>query len=405
MSEYLNKIADKRNQIWHEAKGILDAAEAEGRDMSADEEARFDKASADMDVLAKRAKAIADKEAADADLSASLERGLGRKVVTPEAVKPETDMRGWLRGEVGGRSFLLPEAEARTTLNVTTAAEGKDLVATDLATQLREHLVVTSGVLQAGPTVIHTAGGNPMEFPVTTSHGAAAAVAEGITFAGTDPAFAKRAVGAWKYAQMVQVSRELLEDQVFDLTGYVARAAGRNLGLAFAPALVTGAGSSGPEGILTNATLGKTGAAAVAGVFTADDLIDLQMSVTAPYRASGSAAFIMRDATIAACRKLKDGASRYIFDPATSGAGLDRLLGQPVYPDANVAAVAATAKSVIYGDISAFLVRFAGGIRFERSDDYAFNTDLVTFRAAIRVDSVLLDQTGAVKWFAGGAAS
>jgi HK97 family phage major capsid protein len=54
--------------------------------------------------------------------------------------------------------------------------------------------------------------------------------------------------------------------------------------------------------------------------------------------------------------------------------------------------------------MSAYYVRLAGGIRFERSDEFAFNTDQVTFRAIVRGDGVLLDQTGAVKHFIGNAA-
>ncbi len=42
-------------------------------------------------------------------------------------------------------------------------------------------------------------------------------------------------------------------------------------------------------------------------------------------------------------------------------------------------------------------------MRFERSDDFAFSTDLVTFRALLRADGALVDTTGAIKWFANGA--
>ncbi len=48
--------------------------------------------------------------------------------------------------------------------------------------------------------------------------------------------------------------------------------------------------------------------------------------------------------------------------------------------------------------------RLAGGVRFERSDEFAFQNDLVTFRCIIRGDGVLMDQTGAVKAFVGNAA-
>ena len=70
----------------------------------------------------------------------------------------------------------------------------------------------------------------------------------------------------------------------------------------------------------------------------------------------------------------------------------------------NVAAVALSAKSVIFGDFGAYFVRIAGGIRFERSSDFAFNTDQITFKAVLRGDGILADQTGAIKVFTGNAA-
>ncbi len=78
-------------------------------------------------------------------------------------------------------------------------------------------------------------------------------------------------------------------------------------------------------------------------------------------------------------------------------------MGKPVLTDPNMPAVATTGKSVLFGDFSQFFIRLAGGVRFERSDDYAFNTDLVTFRALMRADSSLVDLTGAIKYFAGAA--
>ena len=70
----------------------------------------------------------------------------------------------------------------------------------------------------------------------------------------------------------------------------------------------------------------------------------------------------------------------------------------------NVAAVALGAKSVIFGDFGAYFVRIAGGVRFERSTDFAFNADQITFKAVLRGDGILADQTGAVKVFVGNAA-
>lgn len=401
------RLIDERQATFHQAKALLDAAAAEKRDLTAPEVEQYDRMMADMD--AKRARI--DQIKSMIDDSAALEASLRElPKVDVERNDFDTKMRSFLKGET--RSFeIAPEAMKSATstraLQKGAATEGGNTVPTSFASRLVEHLVETSGIMQAGPTVLNTSGGETFDVPVTTSHGAAGIVAEegSIASSSTDPAFAKRSLGAYKYGQIITVAKELVDDTAVDLEGYIARSAGRNVGLALGAHLVTGDGSSKPTGIVTTATAGKTGAAAVAGVFTADNLIDLYYSITSPYRASSSCAWIMRDATIGAVRKLQDGAGAYLFSPAATFGSPDTLMGKPIYADSNVAAVAADAESVVFGDISAYWVRLAGGVRFERSDDFKFDNDQVAFRALIRADGLLVDQTGAVKTFTGGAAS
>jgi HK97 family phage major capsid protein len=76
----------------------------------------------------------------------------------------------------------------------------------------------------------------------------------------------------------------------------------------------------------------------------------------------------------------------------------DLLLGKPVVADPFMPALGATGrKAYAFGDFSQFFVRIVGPVRFERSDDYLFGSDLVAFRALIRGDGTLVDTTGAVK--------
>jgi HK97 family phage major capsid protein len=69
------------------------------------------------------------------------------------------------------------------------------------------------------------------------------------------------------------------------------------------------------------------------------------------------------------------------------------LLGRPVVIDPNVAAPGANAKSVVFGDFSAYYIRDVRGVRFERSDDFTFANDLVSFRAILRTDGDLVDES------------
>jgi HK97 family phage major capsid protein len=68
----------------------------------------------------------------------------------------------------------------------------------------------------------------------------------------------------------------------------------------------------------------------------------------------------------------------------------------------NVADAALSAKSVVVGDFSAYTIRDVAGVRFERSSDYAFANDLVTFRTLLRTDGDLVD-TSALKVHQGAA--
>ena len=104
---------------------------------------------------------------------------------------------------------------------------------------------------------------------------------------------------------------------------------------------------------------------------------------------------------MAAIRKVKSTTGEYIFQPSLVAGTPDTLVGKPIYIDPFMPAIVTSAKWLVFGDMSQFFIRIAGGVRFERSDEFAFNTDLVSFRALMRADSILVDQTGAVKHLIG----
>ena len=112
----------------------------------------------------------------------------------------------------------------------------------------------------------------------------------------------------------------------------------------------------------------------------------------------------MRDATLAAIRKLKDKDDNYLFQPSLVAGTPDTLLSKPIVTDPTVPAVGASNKSILFGDFSAYWVRRVGGIRWERDDSVGFVNDVITFKAAMRGDAVTVDQTGAIKHYVGGTA-
>jgi HK97 family phage major capsid protein len=403
MSEsFIKQLKEQRANAWEQAKALLDGAAEAKRDLSAEENATYEAINADLDALDKRAKDIADAEQRNKDAAETFARIEARtpEREVPAAKSANEQLRAVLRGEARAVEIA---PEQRDLVKSSATAAG-NIVPTSFYGKLWEHMIEVSGLLSANPTVLRTASGENFEVPVTTSHSTAALIAEAATLTESDPAVAKRTLGAYKYGMSLQVSRELVEDSGVDLEGYLAHQAGRAVGNAFGVDLMTGNASSKPSGVVQTASTGVTGAASVAGVFTADDLIDLYYSVISPYRNSPSCGWLMRDATIARARKLKGSDNNYLWQPGLTVAQPDTLLGKPVHSDPNVAATALSAKSVIFGDLAAYIVRIAGGVRFERSDDFAFQNDLITYRCVLRGDGILADQSGAVKVFVGNAA-
>ena len=105
---------------------------------------------------------------------------------------------------------------------------------------------------------------------------------------------------------------------------------------------------------------------------------------------------------IAAARKMKDGAGNYIWSDSAVPGQPATLLGYSVYENPAVAATGVGNKSVLFGHLPSFKVRVAGGIRVDQSSDYAFNTDVVTYRGIIRLDGGLTHATH-IGYFKGGA--
>lgn len=399
------QLLEQRASVWEQAKALIDSAEAEGRDFSAEERDAYDKMTADLDALDGRIARQRDMAAREADIAASMRDIADRAPVEDRAAAGGVgdELAAFVRGEV--RSFTAkadPRWAQQRDLTKGSATAGGNTVPTDFVSRLYEHLIETATVAQIS-TVVTTDSGESLEWPVTTAHSSGALVAEGAAISESDPAFAKRTLGAYKYGVLIQASRELITDTGVDLEGYLARQAGRAVGNALGADLAVGNGSSKPSGVAQTSTAGVTGGTGVTGAFTADNLIDLMHSVIAPYRNQPMAAWLMKDTTLARVRKLKDDNGQYLWQPSIQLGVPDSLLGKPVYTDPNIAAVGLSAKSVFFGDFSAYVTRLAGGVRFERSDEYAFNTDLVTFRAIVRGDGILADQTGAIKHFVGGA--
>jgi HK97 family phage major capsid protein len=175
--------------------------------------------------------------------------------------------------------------------------------------------------------------------------------------------------------------------------------AGRALGNFLGNELVNG--GSGISNSILAAPVAVTGPSSASAAASASgqveggpsygNLVDMEYSVIAPYRQSRSCYWLAADKTLGVLRKLTDTVGRPIWEPSTVLGAPDLLLGKPLVADPFMPAIGSGHTAIVFGDFAQYFIRMVGGVRFERSDDFAFNTDLVSFRAIIRADGNLMN--------------
>jgi len=403
MTNALIKVLhDRRLGLETQIRSMITQATEEKRELSSEENTTLDKMAADADGLAVRISDMLEAEQRAADVVDKL--GVYGKAELPAVNALEKQVRSFLKGETRSIEFAPKTADEKRDISTSTGGTpyGGYTVAA-FYDRLVEHMIEVSGIMQSGATIVNTANGEPRYIPQTSSYSSAVIVGEGSQLTESQPVFAQASLPVYKYGLSIQVTKELVEDTNFDLLGFLARQAGRAVGNGFGVHAITGDGSSKPYGVVAQATVGVTGATSVTGAASAANLIDLYHSVIQPYRNSPSCGWLMRDASVGAIRKLTDATSgQFLWQPGLQASQPDMLLGKPLRTDPNVAAAGVSGKSILFGDFSTYWVRMAGNLRFERSDEFAFDYDLVTFRCLARMGGVLTDTTGAVKYFIGG---
>ncbi len=370
----------------------------------------YDKAIDDLDAIDTRIKRINDvnaKIAEDAvthhvaDAAARIGHNSGDKGLAIYAK--------WLRG---GDKALNDEdfTFIRNTMSTTTNSEGGFTVATEVASSVIDALKAYGGMRRVAD-VFSTEQGNPMSYP--TSDGTAEEgelVVENATATDADIVFGTVALPVYKFSsKVVTVPIELLQDSSVDIEAFVRQRLVTRLGRITNRLFTTGTGTGQPNGVATAATVGVTAANATSQVTAViyDSLVNLQHSVDPSYREGGLCSWMFNDTTLREIRKMKDSQNRPIFVPGyevgNPGGDPDRLLGSPIVINQSVASMAASARSILFGDFKGYKIRDAMQLEMFRFTDSAFmKKGQVGFLAWLRSGGNLAD-VGAVRVFVNAA--
>ena len=239
-----------------------------------------------------------------------------------------------------------------------------------------------------------TSGGNPYDLPTNDDTAkSTAGLAEGadLTDDGSgDLVFGMATLSAYVFATpWVKLSFELLQDSAFNVEEFLARKIGERCGRGANAKLTVGSGVNEPQGIVPASALGVT--AVGQGAIVADELINLQHSVNQAYRRSPQCRWQFADTTLAAIRKLKDGQGNFLWQLGDIRANApDVILGKPYSVNDDVPAMAAGARSVLFGDHSRYTVRKVGSPLIGTVRERFWPK--VGMAGIIRYDGRLLDQ-------------
>ena len=316
----------------------------------------------------------------------------------------------WLKG--GDK--VLSEADwqtVRNTMSTTTGSEGGFTVDSQVASEVLDALKAYGG-MRAVATVIQTSGIGAMSFP--TSNGTSEEgeiIAENQTATDLDVTFGTIGLPVYKFSsKVVAVPFELLQDSSVDIEAFVRARLATRLGRITNRMFTVGTGVSQPQGVVPAATVGVTAANSTSQVtaVTYASLVDLQHSVDPAYRSGGRAVFMMNDTSVRNIRKVVDGQGRPIFVPGyemnVPGGAPDTLLGSPIVVNQDMANMAASARSILFGDFSHYHIRDVMAVEMFRFTDSAYTKKgQVGFLAWMRSGGNLVDVGGAVKAFVNAA--
>jgi HK97 family phage major capsid protein len=323
----------------------------------------------------------------------------------------------YLRHGMGGlepeqRAALQPyfgTASESRAMGTTSVAVGGALIPQDFYRRLIEALKEIGGVRRSRATIVQTDSGAPMPIPlVDDTANIGAILAENTAVTEQDITFAQKTLGSFMYtSKLVRVSFQMLQDSAFDIESWLARALAMRLGRAINAHFTTGTGGgTQPEGVVTGAQsygTTATGAGNVTGV-TYDNLVNLIHSVDPGYR--DNAEWMFNDQTLKAIKQIKDSQNRPLWQQDMALGERPTILGYPYVINQDVAVMAASAKSILFGDFSYYLIRDVQDIRLLRLDERYADYLQSGFLAFLRTDGLLANAGGAnapVKYYQNSA--
>jgi len=368
-----DNLADKRANLLTQAQAIVTDLAEKGGVLEGDSKQQFDGLVAEAGTIAEAIRS--EKAATEARSQADAARAEFAAVIAPKADRDDNAELRELARNGGSKTFEKRDVSRASGLgNPIDIYSRVSVVAGQVNPYLNPDVV----------SVYNVSTGNNLQFPRVTALGTAGSFAEAAQITESDGTLSALSLTPVKYGVILQVTSELANDSAFDLAAMVADKMGAEV------AVKHGA-------VAGTAICAAAGTAGTAGTFipTYAELVSLQYSVKQQYRNAPKAGFLTSDANLGTILGITS-SSLPIFQPGGQG-GVDRLLGKPVYTSGGIATFATGVKGILFGDLSSIATVIVGGVQIESSREWAWDTDLISYKCTIRGATDLV-QADAVKF-------
>lgn len=417
----LNEMLESRAKCIADARKILDQAQSEGRDPSAEERQRFDSFMDEADKLQSKieeaqADAVRFKKIENAE--ETLREPMPRMTTPQIANKTENhrefkfrDGRSLTLNQFGARgqqgyeqafSSYLRTGMPKDALQADVNTDGGYTVPATFNAQLIQELDDMVFIRQRA-TKLTLAMGESLGFASLDTDPDDAEWTAEIKTGSEDSsmAFGKREFRPYPLAHRLKVSRKLIRASAINVDALVRQRLAYKFAISEEKAFVSGSGAGEPLGLFTASDSGigtsrdvSTGNTDTA--ITMDGLINSLYALKAQYRSRAEWLF-HRDA-LKQIRKLKDGEGQYLWQPSTQLGTPDLLLGKPYLESEYVPSTFTSGKYVgLLGDFSQYWIVDALSMSLQVLYELYAETNQIGYIGRLECDGMPVDSNAFVR--------
>ena len=364
----MKELVEKRNDLVTRAEEIINAAKAEKRELTAEEQTEWESIRANIRSIDSTIEMENEVNKMNLTEKREEEPMEENKVMTEEektrAIETEerNAFENYLRGvKVHERSGEMSPA-VWVSGSQTAAGSAGALIPTTIVNYIIRKVYDICPILERSQKYNVTGKLDIPYYPADSAKITVAYQSEFSPLSSSSGSFNTIELGGFLAGCLTKISRSLINNVNFDIVGFVVDEMAQAIARFIEKELLIGTSSPSAK-VLGLSTLSNSLTAASASAITADEIIKLHDKVKDRFQQN--AIWIMSSQTRTALRLLKANTGMYLLNDDISTPFGVSLLGKPVYVSDNMPEIATGNTTIYYGDMKGLATKFSENISIE----------------------------------------